>query len=334
MSHDIETHNGQAAAVFARQDAWHRLGTTVRDRAFTADEAMRLGHLGGWDVRKVPLQAVEPRADGVHTLDVPGFATVRTHPFTGVPEALGVVGSGYTPIQNEEHAEFLNHLTDQSGAVFDTAGSLRGGRQIFVTMQLPESMTVGGTDRVDLFIAALNSHDGSSAFRVLVTPVRVVCANTQAAALNNHVSSISIRHTAGAKAAVQAARDVLGLTFAYCGAFQTEAERMLDTAMTDAAFDSLITRVFGAANADAPTRTAKAEAKRRRTLTALFANADTQANIRGSAWAGYQAVTEYVDHFAPVRDKHDSATARATRLLTADEPAKIKRAAWAAFTPA
>jgi len=53
MSHEIETHGTQAAAVFARKDAWHRLGTTVRDRAFTAEEAMRLGHLGGWDVRKL-----------------------------------------------------------------------------------------------------------------------------------------------------------------------------------------------------------------------------------------------------------------------------------------
>ena len=31
MSHEIETHGTQAAAVFARKDAWHRLGTTVRD---------------------------------------------------------------------------------------------------------------------------------------------------------------------------------------------------------------------------------------------------------------------------------------------------------------
>lgn len=46
MAHQIETHGNQAAAIFARTDAWHRLGTTVRDRAFTAEEAMTLGHLG------------------------------------------------------------------------------------------------------------------------------------------------------------------------------------------------------------------------------------------------------------------------------------------------
>ena len=220
MSHEIETHGSQAAAVFARKDAWHRLGTTVRDRAFTAEEAMTLGRLGGWDVRTLPLTTAEVSEGGVTAIEVPGFATVRTNPFTGEPEALGVVGGGYTPLQNEDHAEFLNLLADESGAIFDTAGSLRGGRQVFITMQLPNSLTIGGTDRVDLNIAALNSHDGSSAFRILVTPVRVVCANTQSAALRNHESSFSIRHTRNAKAAVQAARDALGLTFTYVDAFQ------------------------------------------------------------------------------------------------------------------
>ena len=161
------------------------------------------------------------------TIDAPGYATVRDNPFTGRAEALGVVGTGYEPLQNEDHAEFLNNLADQSGAVFDTAGSLRGGRQVFITMQLPDSLRIGGTDAVDLNIAALNSHDGSGAFRILVTPVRVVCANTQAAALAAHASSFSIRHTRNAKAAVAAARDALGLTFSYVEAFEAEAERLI-----------------------------------------------------------------------------------------------------------
>lgn len=47
MAHEIETHGAQAAAVFARTDPWHRLGTTVAGQAFSAEDAMRLGHLGG-----------------------------------------------------------------------------------------------------------------------------------------------------------------------------------------------------------------------------------------------------------------------------------------------
>jgi phage/plasmid-like protein (TIGR03299 family) len=330
MAHQIETHGDRAAAVFARADAWHRLGTTVRDRAFSAEEAMTLGHLGDWRVRKVPLIAHEVTADGVTTIDAPGYATVRDNPFTGPPEALGVVGAGYEPLQNEDHAKFLNNLADQSGAVFGTAGSLRGGRQVFLTMQLPDTLRIGGRDAVDLNIAALNSHDGSGAFRILVTPVRVVCANTQAAALAAHASSFSIRHTRNAKAAVAAARDALGLTFAYVDAFEAEAEaeRLIQTTLTDGQFEDLIEATFGPLDPDASERTKQADADRHDVLSFLFHDADTQAGIRGTAWAGYQAVAEYIDHYAPVRAKDNAATARASRLLTSDPPTKTKHLAW------
>ena len=47
-----------------------------------------------------------------------------------------------------------------------------------------------------------------------------------------------------------------------------------------------------------------------------------------------QAVAEYVDHYAPVRTKGDEAAARAARVLTSDDPDRIKRRAWTALAPA
>lgn len=296
---------------------------------------MRLGHLGGWQVRKLPLTAAEVTDAGVTPIEVPDFATVRTNPFTGAPEALGVVGGGYTPLQNEDHAEFLNLLAE-SGAIFETAGSLRGGRQVFITMQLPDSLTIGGTDRVDLNITALNSHDGSSAFRILATPVRVFCASTQSAALARHEARASIRHTRKRqdrrpgrprrpRAHLRLRRGVPGRGRA---AHRDHHDRP--------AFDALIDATFGAtvdASTPVSTRVRETERQRRDRLHWLFTDADTQAGIRATAWAGYQAVTEYVDHYAPVRTRGDQATARATRLLTSDDPDRIKRRAWTAFTP-
>ena len=75
------------------------------------------------------------------------------------------------------------------------------------------------------------------------------------------------------------------------------------------------------------------ERQRRDRLHHLFGDADTQAGIRGTAWAGYQAVAEYIDHFAPVRARRNADVARATRLLTTDQPAHLKRTAWAALAP-
>ncbi|MFD0723948.1 DUF932 domain-containing protein [Streptomyces globosus] len=146
MAHLIEQFSdGTAAFVSAQKSAWHRLGT-VTTEALTAEDAMRLAALDGWNVRLVGLHATELTADGATLLDVPNHrASVRTHPKTGRPETLGVVGPDYTPVQNEEHAEFLNYLVDESGAHFETAGSLKGGRQVFLNRSdFPAGVLVAG----------------------------------------------------------------------------------------------------------------------------------------------------------------------------------------------
>jgi hypothetical protein len=83
--------------------------------------------------------------------------------------------------------------------------------------------------------------------------------------------------------------------------------------MTDAAFDALIDATFGKAEANATKRVRETERRRRSRLHWLFADADTQAGIRDTAWAGYQAVAEYVDHYAPVRTKGDEHSPRRAR---------------------
>src|SRR5699024_2486392 len=159
------------------------------------------------------------------TLAVPdAYATVRTHPETGRPDVLGVVGARYQPFPNEQLTGTLDAIVDESGAHYETAGSLRQGREVFVTIPLPQTMTVPGTDELDLYSAALNSHDGSTAMRLLVSPVRIVCANTQAAALRGARSVYAIRHTSGARGRIAEARAALGLTFTYLDSFQIEAE--------------------------------------------------------------------------------------------------------------
>jgi Ni,Fe-hydrogenase III large subunit len=57
----------------------------------------------------------------------------------------------------------------------------------------------------------------------LVTGVRIVCANTQAAAIAGARSSFGISHTGGARFAIQRARNALSLTWRYIEAFEAEA---------------------------------------------------------------------------------------------------------------
>lgn len=321
MAHNIEVAaNGDAAFFAARQSAWHRLGTTTTE-AQTAEQALELAHLSDWDVRKAPLTALATGMDGEELhLPVAGkYATVRNNPFTGKPEPLGIVGKVYQPIQNEENTELLNTLIDQSGAHFETAGSLRGGREVFVTMKMPEHLMIGGIDRLDLYIAAMNSHDGTTPFRFVVTPIRVVCANTQRAALAHAVSTFSIRHTKSAKSNIEAARQALTLTFKYQDEFQLAAERMIQETMTDTHFQRYIDRLFPAPAKNASDRVRANHRKKTLPLNMLFNDAHTNHEIRGTQWAGYQAVTEYIDHYAPTQRTpwaHDPDAARALASIS------------------
>ena len=325
MAHDLENIGGRTAFVTARQHAWHRLGMVLPE-AFTAAEAMEHAQLGGWNVRKEPLQTVVLGPDGVTNLPVPErFATVRTNPATSRPEVLGVVGAQYRPIQNEALADVLDALVDESGAHFETAGSLKGGRQVFLTMKLPQGIRVGGVDQVDTYLAALNSHDGTSAFRLIVTPVRIVCANTQAAALRRAQSSFSIQHSAGATGRIQAARNALDLTFAYMSALQAEADRLIEQAMTEAQFVQ-VTRQLWEVDESASRRVQANAGRREAHLVDLFSNAATNAGIRATRWAGYQAITEYLDHFAQVPAGRDAALVRAERVVSGTGAALKARA--------
>lgn len=338
MSDNIEVSGDLAAFVSSRELPWHHLGTTV-DGDLDVTSALEIAHLTGWDVRKTPLFTTVPLAyddNGVMTeftnVEIEGkFAIVRNNPFIpGQIDALGVGGKVYHPVQNEEHGEFLNALVD-GGAKIETAGSLKGGREVFITMKAPEHMLIGGKDRVDLYVSALNTHDGSKAFRVITTPVRIVCSNTQAAALGNYERMFSKRHTAGNGGAVQRAREVLDMTFSYTEAFSAEAEKMVQQTLTNNQFFSIIEGLYPVNELESELVVAR-QKERQDDLMTLFKESPTIADIRGTNWAGYQAITEYLDHFVTIPGKEGKAeaAARAEKVFAGEYDAR-KVAAFKAF---
>ena len=213
MAHELERlANGQTAFASARLSAWHQLGT-ITEATMSAEEIMAKAFLGGWAVRKIPVFGVDI-IDGVeHRIDCDDKRmTVRRNVVTGATEYLGIVGEDYGVVQNEQCAEILDRLVDQvGGAHFETAGSLRRGKSVFVTMKLPEAMQVAGVDDLDLYLVATTSHDGTASLRVDATPVRVVCANTQRAAFAHTKGTYVFRHTPNVNSQIAQAREAIGL---------------------------------------------------------------------------------------------------------------------------
>lgn len=289
MPHDIEIfEDGSAAFVSAREAAWHWLGTVV-DEAMNASEVLEISQLAGWDIRLSQLYIM----DGGETQAVPDrFATVRTNPVSKAVEPLGLVSDHYQVFQNEELAEVLDTVVDVSGAHFETAGSLRNGRRVFVNMKLPGGFTVAGkdTEKHELYLLGTTTHDGKSKIQFAVTPVRVVCKNTLTAGLRSMVSGYGISHKGDLKVKVQDVRDGLEMQIKAVDDFQAEAERMLDNAFTDREFAELTRTLWGKPQSAAAER-------REDKLNWLWHEASTLGGIRGTNWGAWQAITEYVDHY-------------------------------------
>jgi phage/plasmid-like protein (TIGR03299 family) len=331
MAHELnELAPGIHSFASAKLDAWHRLGTVVDD-AMNAEHALAAAHLAGWNVRKTQIFARDEHGNEVAIGN--RFATIYTNPISNASTYLGVVGGHYTPIQNEAHADLLDAIVDESGAHFETAGSLRGGRETFITMKMPETMLIGGKDAVDMYLIGLNSHDGTSSFRFMISPVRVVCANTQAAALRSAVSSFSVRHNGIASSRLQEAREALSMTWKYAEEFELSAQMMIEKSISDRAFDKITAQLFGGATATTA-RAKNVVDEHRAGVSAIWnSDGDTMRGMHGNRWGAYQAITEYIDHNMGVRSTGDSAdVARARRVVTSKSVQSIKETAFSALS--
>jgi phage/plasmid-like protein (TIGR03299 family) len=323
MAHELEQFDdGSTAFVTARQDAWHRLGTVTTD-CLTAAEVMDTAFLGGWDVRKEALRALDSDAPVPHR-----YATTRIHPKTGHREVLGLVGQTYQIVQNEQVCDLLNLIVDETGAHFDTAGSLRGGREVFITMRLPTTLRVAGVDDLDLYLAMCTSHDASRLGKVLCTPVRIVCANTQRAAFADNTGEYTFRHSGDIAGKLADVRAALNLVPVYLDQFQAAAEQMIDAQLEWEQLHAIADQLWPLGDDDGEPAYLRKLA-RDRDLQHLFHNADTQAAVRGTAWAGYQAITEWLDHHQPAR----SATHRAHKVISDGAAAATKTRAFTLLTP-
>ena len=329
MAHNLDITNGIASFVSAREDAWHRLGTTLPD-AFSAEDALIHGHLAGWNLRKMPVTAFD-ETTGLDVTVPDRFAILRDNPIVeDQVDALGVVGEKYQILQNEELVGLLDTLVDEASATFETAGAIDGGRQVFVTMKLPGHIKIGGVDPMENYIAATTAHDGSASTRLMVTPIRIVCQNTLNVATKYASNVFRVKHTKGATATLlRQAREALDFTFDYLDDFQEKAEQLINTELTLNRFEEIISREFGAPE-DAPASTVTRSENKIEEMLSLFADAQTHEGLRDTAWAGFNALTEWFDHQSPVRGSGgDDQTARSRKALF---DSGFKNRAWDMFS--
>lgn len=302
MSHQIEIFkDGSGSFISQGTRGWHLLGEFKPEGYLNVDEMIVGGRLHQ-EIFKRPLK-VSVEMDGVvvdETEVGSQVASCRMHPDTGELQVLGVIGKDATIWQPRESFEFGQTLLDSGQAIGVSAGSLFEGKVSFACFKIPTEVKIGGVDVVDFYLSVLDSYDGSYKYTAFASPIRSECWNTVCMGLANAMRVWKLKHTKNAELNVEQARKALGITTAYMTSFQTMADKLITKKMTKAAFDKIITAEFGPGEEPSDRQGKLWDTKRDRLLY-LFSQADTQANIRGTAWAGYNAVVEYLDWELEVR---------------------------------
>jgi phage/plasmid-like protein (TIGR03299 family) len=311
--HGLDTTTGQVA-LYTRVPAWHELGTVIPDGTSDIDQVLTLGGID-FEVARRPV-LYQNILGGPTKVLADQFVTVRQDTEAG----LGVVGARYEVFQNRDIFEFLQDLVANQEVVWESAGALRDGRRVFVCLRLPETVTIdaaGVNDQIVPYIAAINSHDGSSQAQVVATPWRIECGNTERFAVRDAYTRWGVRHTRNARDRIAEARRTLGLSVKYFQAFAAEQEALAQTEVTIAEFHQLLEQLWPAPEQDAPKRTKTHHTNRLATLTGLYAS--NSARLGRTAYAAERAITEYTDWKAPIRPtgslRGRNLAARATAVM-------------------
>lgn len=314
MSHEITDSDGM---VLTGRPAWHGLGTVVAD-APTPEKALQIARLD-WDVQQTPVftRRSRPVADDNGVRQETTEIKIETHVANVRSDndaILGIVGEGYSVVQNRDLAGLVREAAQSEGVKIESAGSLRGGKDVFFLAHL-DSFKIGERDKTHTYALFANGHDGGRALTILPTSVRVVCANTLRLATSEQSKRLTVtaRHSSGLAERMDQIRATLRGAAALASHEKERAEALAARSMspdeTAAFFRKCWERMYGPLPKTTETRGEKTRLSRARSIVPKWGQTVREEadalGLQPSAWLAANAVTRWIDRERTVRGTKD-----------------------------
>jgi len=210
------------------EHAWHNQGIVTEGTLPARDAFKTANALFGVEKRELQYPVFkDPNIVGVEPAGV--YGVVRTD----TQDLLGIVSKAYEVVQNDSllrMAEFIREEADMDSVVV-----LKNGARLAFTATLRgATKEVVPGDKVFRRLVGYLGHDGKTGCGAIFTNVRVVCANTLAAALSSD-NKTSIIHKTGANSSfdklitsIDTARQTFG----------QEIQSMKELAQTECSIDN------------------------------------------------------------------------------------------------
>lgn len=284
MAHEVENIMYVSNEENGRFVPWHGLGTAVAE-APTSAEAIKLAGLD-WVVESKPVFTDSG-------IEIPNYkANIRDID----QKVLGVVSNRYQVVQNKDAFDFTDALIGE-GCKYETAGSLCGGKRIFLLARMPESKILD--DSFENYICFTNSHDGFSSIKAVMTPVRVVCQNTLSLALSGAKRQWSTKHIGNLDSKLAEAKHTLELANDYMTEFGKAADILAHTKVTDAEVEAILDDLFPVKEEDSDRRKRNIQEVKDQFMVCMLA--PDILKFKGTAWSAVNAASDWATHTAPKR---------------------------------
>lgn len=267
-----------------REKPWHGLGKIIKE-APTSRDAIELAGLN-WSVNSNPIYDVFGN-------EIKGF---KANTRSSDNSVLGVVTDKYKIVQNIDAFDFTDNLIGEE-MYYETAGSLRKGKTIWLLGKMPERYIC--EDKFDPYIVFTNTHDGTGAVKIAMTPIRVVCNNTLNMALSSAKRSWSTKHMGNMEAKLSEARHTLELANDYLNNLAIEADKLANETMKEEDIVYTLNEMFPIDD-DASDRQKQNIQNAKDGIMICMLRPDI-AKFLNTKWGFINAVSDYVGHSIPAR---------------------------------
>lgn len=272
------------------------------DGATNLTQARQLAGLN-WEPVHRPLYVEHDDADAALTDRLALVEKERAVVRSDNGDMFGVVGREHKILSNAELFSFADSVITAADTTWATcdpvAGSLGGGRQPFLAIQLGEGIQVAGVDAVKCALLLSNGHVGNTAFTGIVTPLVVGCSNVVRAAIRSKgqaLANFTIQHSGNLDAKVKGAQEALAVTSAYMREFGDLADRMAAIDFDAAMFDDFLTELVPL-TPEAGDRAKKTVEDQRAAFRRNWRDSVTvNGDLRNTAWGALNIITEVIDH--------------------------------------
>ena len=314
----------------AGEPAWHGLGNPIEKGANTK-EVLQAARLANWNVRTLKYDALAYENNDeymenpieLRLADSNQRLIIRTNPDNGNLECLGRVTGRYETFSNEQLAALADSIMEfDKDTYWDTAGAIHNNTVVFMSLKLGDEIIIdpeGANDKILQHILLTTGHTGNMSVWAKNVGTRTVCANTHAIAMSEMSATYTFRHLRGQVDKQHDIAEALGLTRNYFKTLEEIANKLYETPMETKEFVNYIDIIYpqpeekeflglNQDGSEKKDRTMTQWNQQRDTLVDIWNGTgirgiNTIDNIRGTAWAGYNAFTEYLDWYGAKKSK-------------------------------